>query len=316
MAGIGIVSNPHSKLNRRNPKRSEYLSYIAGKQGHVAITKSIDELSKVAQMFKEQQISILAINGGDGTISQTLTIFHAVYQGCPFPKVALLRGGTMNVLASNLRIKGAPEQILYRLIEQHSTGALMKTVMKSSLQVGEHLGFLFAHGTPAQFLERFYRNKKGGLGAAWMILGVVMSRFFYQSYYKQMVTYTPTDVVVDNQEKISQSTIAILISTLPQMPMGPRLFPAVVDPDHPEVDLRKAQLVSYAVEPLKASLKVPVDAFCLSARDTALKTRAVGQKFAIHARPPEPYTVDGELFYPKKKDLTVAVGPSFEFIVV
>ena len=316
MAGIGIISNPHSKLNRRNPKRSEYLSYIAGKQGYVAITNSIDELAAVATKFKEQQIEILAINGGDGTISQTLTVFYQVYQGHALPKVALLRGGTMNVLASNLQIKGAPEQILYRLIEKHSTATSIESVSKSSLQVNDQIGFLFAHGTPAQFLERFYRNKKGSIGAAWMILQVVVSRFFYQRFYKSMVTYTPTDISVDHQAKISQKTIAILISTIPKMPMGPKLFPQTVDPNDSTKNLKQAQMVAYAIDPLKASLRVPFDAFCRSSHDTELKTRALGQQFVIHSTPPEPYTLDGELFYPKKKALEVAVGPSFDFILV
>lgn len=316
MSGIGIISNPHSKLNKRNPKRSEYLSYIAGKKGHVVITNTIGELSRVATTFKEQNISILAINGGDGTISKTLSIFHQVYQGHPFPKVALLRGGTMNVLASNLQIKGTPEQILYRLIEQHSLGESFDVMTKSSLQVGDHIGFLFAHGTPAKFLERFYRHKKGGVAAAWMILQVVCARFFYQRFYKTMVIHTSTDIVVDDQAKISEKTIAILISTIPKMPMGPRLFPDTVDSLDPTKNQQRAQMVAYSLDPLRASVRVPFDAFCRSSRDTDLKIRAVGQQFLIQSTPPEPYTIDGELFYPKKKALSIGIGPSFDFLVL
>ena len=313
MAGIGIISNPHSKLNRRNPKRSDYLSYIAGKKGHVAITTSIEDLAEVAKNFKEQEISILAINGGDGTISQTLSIFHKIYQDQPFPRVALLRGGTMNVLASNLKIKGPPEQILYRLIEKHSTLDSLPVISKRSLQVGDQLGFLFANGTPAQFLERFYKNKKGGLGAAWLILQVVLSRFFYQRFYKKIVTYTPTDIQVDNQEKISAKTIAVLISTIPRMPMGPKLFPAT---EASGIDSACGQLVAYAIDPLRASIRVPFDAFFRPSVGTALKVRLEGQNFQVISTPPEPYTLDGELYYPKKKSLAISLGPQFDFIAL
>ena len=97
MSGIGIITNPHSKQNKRNPSRSQLLSYILGKQGQMEVTQSLDDLAQVAEKFKKNEIEILAINGGDGTISQTLTAFHKVYGDTKLPKIAILPGGTMNV---------------------------------------------------------------------------------------------------------------------------------------------------------------------------------------------------------------------------
>src|SRR5438128_2499711 len=102
MSGIGIITNPHAKLNKRNPSRTALLGYILGQQGQLEVTNSLEDLSRVACEFRDQRIGILAINGGDGTISRTLTAFIHEYDGLPLPKVVLLRGGTINVLAKNL----------------------------------------------------------------------------------------------------------------------------------------------------------------------------------------------------------------------
>src|SRR5687768_275022 len=108
MSGIGIITNPHSKLNKRNPRRAELLGYIVGERGQLEITNTLADLERVAHEFREKKIHTLAISGGDGTICRTLTALIHAYGEVPLPRVALLRGGTINVLANNLGIKGAP----------------------------------------------------------------------------------------------------------------------------------------------------------------------------------------------------------------
>ena len=119
MAGIGIITNPHAKSNKQDPFKQETMSYLLGKQGDFRITKSLDELKTVAKEFLENNISVLAINGGDGTIMRTLTIFKEIYKDHPLPLVAVLPGGTANVLAQNLKIKDSPELCLMKLVEMH-----------------------------------------------------------------------------------------------------------------------------------------------------------------------------------------------------
>ena len=61
MAGIGIITNPNSKLNIKKPTRGLLLGYIVGQFGNLEITNSVDDLGRVAQLFKQQSIEILAI---------------------------------------------------------------------------------------------------------------------------------------------------------------------------------------------------------------------------------------------------------------
>ena len=310
MAGIGIISNPHSKLNRRNPQRSAYLSYIAGKQGHVAVTHSLDEMEDVARSFRNQEISILAINGGDGTISHTLSVFSRIYPHKELPHIAVLRGGNMNVLAQNLGIKGTPEQVLYRLIEKHSTQPELSYIRKQSLMIDGKVGFLFANGTPAAFLEKFYENKTGALGAAWLISKVVLSRFFWRPFYLSIVSHHDSTIAIDDHIPFRQATISVLISTLPHMPMGPKLFP---DMEHVQ---QGAQFISYSTGPLEASILIPWDAFLRPSKTSRIKTRLVGKTFSIQNDKPVLYTLDGEIYTPKSPQVTIDLGPTFSFVAL
>lgn len=312
MAGIGIVSNPYSKLNRRNPQRASYLSYIAGKRGHVVVTKSLDEMEGVARGFRDQGVSVLAINGGDGTISQTLTVFDRVYGDAPLPEIALLRGGTMNVLANNLGIRGHPEQVLYRLIEKHSLLERIPSVKQRSMMIDGQLGFLFASGTPATFLQKFYQNKTGAIGAAWLIAKIVASRFFRRSYYLKMVPYTETVISADDIPEFSMATISVLVSALPRMPMGPMLFPDIAR----EHGRGKLQLVSYAIHPIPASVFVPWDAFVRPAQESSIKVRLLSSQYSIRTQESQIYTLDGELYTPKESAISIQSGREIEFLKI
>ena len=63
---------------------------------------AICRLKRVAADFRQSKIEILAINGGDGTISKTLTAFINEYGDEPLPKIAILKGGTINVVERTL----------------------------------------------------------------------------------------------------------------------------------------------------------------------------------------------------------------------
>lgn len=93
MPGIGVVLNPYSRSNRKNPWRAEELGFIVGDKGSCHATHSIEDVEILAGQFKERQIEVLGLSGGDGTYQKTLTTFVKVYGAAPLPKIALLGGG-------------------------------------------------------------------------------------------------------------------------------------------------------------------------------------------------------------------------------
>jgi diacylglycerol kinase family enzyme len=166
MSGIGVVLNPKSRRNLRDPRAEYRLARRLGNHGVVRAARSIGELYHIAEDFRRFDIDVLAISGGDGTNHVTLTGFLDVYGGAMIPRVALLRGGTMNTVANSVGIRGKPEGLLGRLIRDYSQRAneplvdVERHVMKVSPcnDGAPKYGFLFGTGVMHGFLAEYYRS--------------------------------------------------------------------------------------------------------------------------------------------------------------
>lgn len=116
MPGIGVIFNPRSGRNLRDPRAARRLARTLGDRGVIREAGSIDELYRVAEDFRKLEIDVLGISGGDGTNGTTITGFLDVYQGNALPQIAFLRGGTMNTVANSVGVRrGPPEGLLDRL---------------------------------------------------------------------------------------------------------------------------------------------------------------------------------------------------------
>lgn len=116
MPGIGVIFNPRSGHNQRNPRAARRLARALGDHGVIREAGSIDELYRVAEDFRQLDIDVLGISGGDGTNGTTITGFLDVYEGNALPQIAFLRGGTMNTVANSVGVRrGRPEGLLDRL---------------------------------------------------------------------------------------------------------------------------------------------------------------------------------------------------------
>jgi diacylglycerol kinase (ATP) len=170
MSGIGVVLNPKSRRNLRDPGAALRLSRRLGDHGVLRTAGSVEELYRIAEDFRRVDIDVLAISGGDGTGHVTLTGFLDVYAGQTMPNVALLRGGTMNTVANSVGVHpGKPEGLLGRLVHAYARRAtaplvgVERHVMRvQPLEGGPgsvgHYGFLFGTGVVHGFLAEYYRD--------------------------------------------------------------------------------------------------------------------------------------------------------------
>ncbi|KGE02995.1 diacylglycerol/lipid kinase family protein [Pseudohaliea rubra] len=102
---IGVLSNANSGHNRRRLAR---LAALAARYPYVMhrATGHGDEVLGALQDFAARGIDVLAINGGDGTIARVL---GEVLERRPFAArlpIALLPGGTANMTADRLGVRG------------------------------------------------------------------------------------------------------------------------------------------------------------------------------------------------------------------
>ncbi len=309
MSGIGIITNPHSKSNKRNPERSGYLSYIVGKKGFLEITNSLDDLDRAARFFLEHQIEILAINGGDGTISHTLSAFCRVYGDHPMPKILLLGGGTMNVLTWNLGLGGSPEGRLAQIVESMSTEATIETRNVSSIQIGDMHGFLYADGSSALILKEFYRHKTGYFGAAWLGIRLVFSALFQGALFRRCIQ--ARDVIFHPKPHVpfEHASLGTFATTLAFLPLKIPMFGRAVRSGP------KFRAATMAMKPSELVYRLGVLGLYAKQGHFWGKHNFDTAELVVGSKVDFPYTLDGELYTSRNNTVTIKGGKNLEFII-
>jgi diacylglycerol kinase family enzyme len=156
MAGIGVVLNPRSRRNLRDPRAADRLARALGDHGVVRTARSRDDLARIATDYRKLGIDVLGISGGDGTNHVTITGFLEAYADETLPPIALLRGGTMNTVANSLGVpRGGPDGLLRDLAARYAnrTSRPLRSVERHVMRVGPHVGFLFGTGAIHGFLS-------------------------------------------------------------------------------------------------------------------------------------------------------------------
>ncbi len=309
MSEIGIIANPHSKMNKRNPELSAALAYILGEQGYFENTQSLGHLRYVARKFYEKKIKILAINGGDGTLSQTLTAFIKEYGDTPLPKICVLKGGTINIVAQNLGIKGTPEQVLYRLVNSYSLGKPMQIASTPSLSVGDHYGFIYADGLATRFLRAFYRKKTGRLGSLILAAKLYAQSIFKTKSSREMIFPQNLDIKVDQQEPKSSQSLLSICTTMHALPLGFIDFRL-----GKQTDTNHLRCLSFEIDPNEFWWKLPI-VFTCDKSGLPMYSRAFdGEKLTLSGM--SEYTLDGELFENGGSEVSIERGPMIDFIKI
>jgi len=113
---IGLITNPGSGRNRKGLRRVRGL--CAGHPGVACHEASEPEaIATALAALSDFEPEVLAVNGGDGTVQAVLT---ALFRDKPFakpPMLALLRGGTTNMTAGDVGMKGSMLAALQRLLK-------------------------------------------------------------------------------------------------------------------------------------------------------------------------------------------------------
>jgi diacylglycerol kinase (ATP) len=229
MSGIGVVLNPKSRRNLRDPKAATRLAQTLGDHGVVREARSIDELYRIAEDFKRLRIDVLGISGGDGTNHVTITGFINVYDGVALPQLAFLRGGTMNTIANSVGIRREkPEGLLGRLIRAYAARSTrpLDNVERHVMRVGHHYGFLFGTGVVSGFLSEYYRSTAPSpLVAAKTLFRAVGSALVGGELIRRMAApFRGVVVFDDGTEWEARDYLAIAAGTIAEIGLNFRPF--------------------------------------------------------------------------------------------
>lgn len=173
---VAVFVNPGSRANRRDPGCAERFARILGDAGSVSAPPSLELLAGEARRTAALSPRVIGIHGGDGTLHRTLSALVAAYKPRALPLVAILPGGTMNVVASSLGIRARPEDLLKELASHDREGTLPATLSRRCLHVGDSYGFIFGNGLLSNFLEEYYARGSYGAGrAVWIVFRILLS---------------------------------------------------------------------------------------------------------------------------------------------
>jgi diacylglycerol kinase family enzyme len=312
MAGIGIITNPHSRRNRRFPEQMRRMGYVLGENDAYELTNRVEDVYAVAEKFKKSGIDILALNGGDGTNHVTLSTFIDVYEDAPLPKVAFLRGGTMNTVSQAIGISGTPSRLLANLVEKYYTGQPFETTVRHMLRVtGDDVsryGFIFGNGLVSNFLELYYGTGNPSPAVAGLLLakGVAASPFG-SKMTEQLFRRFRASLEFDDESWEEAEYIAVLASTIEQIGMGFRPFIRAGE--------RRGHfhLLGIVSEPLGLISQLPRIRLGLPVDESKMRSK-VCRKVVLRSDEEILYTIDGDM-HRANGEVIMEIGPRVEIII-
>jgi diacylglycerol kinase (ATP) len=308
MSGIGVVTNPHSRRNRHNPHLVQQLAYILGERGRLDEPASPEGMEKVAETFLDHEVDVLCINGGDGTGHVVLSAFARVYGDRPLPMVSLLRGGTMNTVASGLGVRGTPSDLLARVVRMYHEREPFALTERNLLCVDDrYYGFLFGNGIVSNFLEAYYAGTEPTpLKAALLLLRASLSALIQGSLARRLLRPVEARVSLDGVDWPAATYTAILAGTVDNIGLGFRPF--YLAPSHPGW----FHALGLACTPAGIVRIMPDVYRGLPTHNPDVHSR-LAQTMRIEADRPMSYTVDGD-FHGGGQVVQITVGPRIQLV--
>jgi diacylglycerol kinase (ATP) len=314
---IAVFVNPHSRANRRNPRMGAEFQAILGDRGRVLSPKSLAELDDAAVALHASAPAIIALHGGDGTLHRVLTALGRAWGDEPLPPLAVLCGGTMNVVASSLGIRARPATFLKMIVEAERTGRPLPTLRRRCLRVGDNLGFVFGNGLLANFLGEYYATGSYGAGrAVWLLFRILCSAVVGGPFARRIFRRFEGTVRVDGIPLERGVLVGVAAATVREVGLGFKLNHRADD------DLERFAVVAIHAPPLAlvGDLKAvhagrgiaPSRAFSAVASTLEIEPKAESGKATGQATGKEmSYTIDGDLYRMNGPwPLRITVGPA------
>ena len=302
---LAIILNPAAGGGRYDERRIKGLRAIGGSRAVVFSTAQHDLVDAVAQGVRERGVGTVGIVGGDGTISGTLSALHRAYGEAPLPRLAFLRGGTMNTIANALEIpRKQPEELLKRLLESRSS----TSVLRATIKVENRLGFLWTAGVMVGFLRVLYDTRdrqQGSLRALTLLAKGSWQALTGGELIQQIETPLGATARVDGVQHPTRRYTALAAGTVEQIGLGSRPFPRAAEcQDQFQVFAFHGSLQSLARQLPRIRRGLPIQ--------KGLGFDPLAKKLELQSEGgPIEYALDGDI-YKADKELLVEVGPRVE----
>ena len=182
---IGILNN--LRAGRSNPEVRKILNLLRDYPDVVHIeTTSVRAVPEALASLARQNVELLAVNGGDGTLQYTLTQMLTTDDFPSIPMVAPLRGGRTNMTAMDIGANSNPVKGLRGLLEAAKAGRIEERAVDRPLLRVETLldrrvryGFFFGAGMIHRAIDLTHNlfpkgRSQGSFGAGIVTAGLIL----------------------------------------------------------------------------------------------------------------------------------------------
>ena len=303
--GIAIIANPNARRNREWPLAAQQLRKAAP-GAPLLETRTSDELDRAARQLAQDRPRVLAIAGGDGTVTHTVTALARVMGG-QLPPLALLGGGAYDSLAP-LGGRGDAEDRLKRLALAVASGGELRSVERDTLKVEGRCGFRFGVGLPVRFIEAIYATGSTGPWASAQLLArVFASSLSVGPLARKLYALMDLRVRLDGEEWPRVPIYGLVCSTVAEAGLGLRPFRRATEQPG------AFQALGLTAGPRQFALELPRLLLGLQARRDRL-IEGVGEKLELTARAPLGWLLDGEIYASPTGRMTVELGPRVSLV--
>ena len=223
MPGFGVVINPHAGKNRRERERVQRFTTTVGSDGLVHETGSLEEMEQLAHEFRDHQIEVLAICGGDGSFFRTMSAMVRAYREEPLPRFLPLRAGSMNTIARSVGCRhGSPERILASAVADYRAGRPFELTERQLIKVdGGHYGFMVGAGSIVNFLQVYYGGKgRGPWAAAQWFTRTMTSAVFGTALARGILQHLEADIDCDGERVPHRRFNLVYASSITDIGLG------------------------------------------------------------------------------------------------
>jgi diacylglycerol kinase (ATP) len=234
---IGVLSNPNSGRNRNDMRPIREILTQHPRVLHRE-AQAPGEIAMALQDFARRDLDMLVINGGDGTVQAVLTVLFQRRAFARPPLLGLLCGGTTNMTAGDVGIRGNRKKALIRLLAWATTRhpqaqILQRPVLRVQAPGQDPLyGMFFGTGAIIKGIEYCHQKihaqgLRGGLASGLCTLRVLLAMIRGDPEYVSPVPATigmdPSHVLPQGLPQ-KQDLWLLLASTLERLFLGLRPY--------------------------------------------------------------------------------------------
>jgi diacylglycerol kinase (ATP) len=277
----------------------------------VHVTDDLAALQTVCDSLARARVSVVGVVGGDGTASATLTALWRAWGDAPLPRIALLRGGSMNTVANSLGVRrGSSEQLLPGLLAALRRPELQRVRARRVMRVAEQrLGFLFGTGVWYGYLAETYRDGPPNVPKYVSVLGRLFASAAVNGAMLQRVAKsTPTALQFPDAEWPAQPYLCIAAGVVPDVGFGFKPFPRSFSLDD-SFELLAIHGNARALLSALPGLRMGRGLGASCARSTITSFAELRAQTGVVE-----YSVDGDVDS-VEGPLTIGMGPRFEFLL-